>query len=256
MLIDTHAHLDFSDFDKDRDEVVLRAEKSGVSFIVNPGCDFATSQKAVELSETYDSVYAAVGIHPNSTADASPGDILEIARLAENNSVVAIGETGLDFYRNRSPEEFQIRAFRGQLALAREYSLPVIIHFRNVENEGLELVGADNFQGLRGVFHCFGGSVAFVRKIIAMGFYIGFNGPLTYRNSDRIDVAREVPLEKCLIETDAPFLTPQKYRGKRNEPAYVIEVAEKMAQVKKCDIDEVIEVSGRNAQELFGFNSL
>lgn len=256
MLIDTHAHLDFRDFDKDRDDVIFRAEKAGVSHIVNPGCDLATSKKAVELSRTYDSVCAAVGIHPNSTADASPGDILEIARLAEKNSVVAIGETGLDFYRNRSPKEFQIRAFRSQLALAREYSLPVIIHFRNVEYEGIELVGADKFHGLSGVFHCFGGSAAFARKIIAIGFYIGFDGPLTYRNSDRIEVAREVPLEKCLVETDAPFLTPQKYRGERNEPAYVIEVAEKLAEVKKCNIDEVIAVTGGNARELFGFNSL
>ena len=252
MLIDTHAHLDFNDFDNDRDEIVLRAEKAGVSFIINPGCDLATSKKAVELSETYDSIYAAVGIHPNSTFDASPGDNLEIARLTENSRAVAIGETGLDFYRDRSPRDLQVRAFRGQLDLARELDLPVIIHFRNVGYEGMELVGIDKFQGLRGVFHCFSGSTEFAGKIISMGFYIGFDGPLTYRDSDRVDVAREIPLDKCLLETDAPFLTPQKYRGKRNEPAYVIEVAEKMAHIKNCDIEEVIAVTGENARELFG----
>ena len=252
MLIDTHAHLDFNDFDNDRDEIVLRAEKAGVSFIINPGCDLATSKKAVELSETYDSIYAAVGIHPNSTFDASPGDNLEIARLAGNSRVVAIGETGLDFYRDRSPRDLQVRAFRGQLDLARELNLPVIIHFRNVEYEGMELAGIDKFKELRGVFHCYGGSVEFAGKIISMGFYIGFDGPLTYRDSDRVDVAREIPLDKCLLETDAPFLTPQKYRGKRNEPAYVIEVAEKMAHIKNCDIEEVIAVTGKNARELFG----
>ena len=256
MLVDTHAHLDFRDFDNDRDDVVSRAEKAGVSFIINPGCDLATSLKAVELSETCESVYAAVGIHPNSTHEASPGDIFEIARLAENRSVVAVGETGLDFYRDRSPKEVQARAFRGQLELARELCLPVIIHFRNVEYEGMEIVGIDRFQGLRGVFHCFGGSVEFAEKIISMGFYIGFDGPLTYKNSDRTEVARAVPLERCLLETDAPFLTPQKYRGKRNEPAYVIEVAEKMAQVKRCEREEVIEVTGKNARELFGLGAL
>lgn len=253
MLVDTHAHLDFNDFDSDRDEIVVRAENAGVSFIINPGCDLATSKKAVELSETYDSIYAAVGIHPNSTFDASPGDNLEIARLTENSRVVAIGETGLDFYRDRSPRELQVRAFQGQLDLARELDLPVIIHFRNVEYEGMELVGIAKFQELRGVFHCYGGSAGFASKIISMGFYIGFNGPLTYRDSDRVDVAREIPLDKCLLETDAPFLTPQKYRGKRNEPAYVIEVAEKMAHIKNCDIEEVIAVTGENARELFGF---
>lgn len=252
MLIDTHAHLDFRDFDNDRNEVVVRAEKAGVSFIINPGCDLATSKKAIELSGIYDSLYTAVGIHPNSTADALPGDSLEIARLSENSRVVAIGETGLDFYRDRSPREIQLRAFRGQLGLARELDLPVIIHFRNVEYEGIELVGIDNIKGLRGVFHCFGGSVEFARKIISMGFYIGFDGPLTYRDSDRVEIARAVPLENCLLETDAPFLTPQKYRGKRNEPAYVIEVAEKMARIKKCNIHEVITITGGNAQELFG----
>ena len=254
MLVDTHAHLDFRDFDSDRDDVVIRAEKAGVSFIINPGCDLATSRKAVKLSETYGSVYTAVGIHPNSTSEASPGDIFEIARLAENRSVVAVGETGLDFYRDRSPKEVQVRAFRGQLELARELELPVIIHFRRVEYEGIELAGIDMFQGLCGVFHCFGGSVGFAEKIISMGFYIGFDGPLTYKNSDRIEVARAVPLERCLLETDAPFLTPQKHRGARNEPAYVIEVAEKMAQVKKCDREEVIGVTGANAQKLFGLN--
>ncbi len=252
MLIDTHAHLDFNDFDKDRDEVVERAEKTGVSFIINPGCDVATSKKAIKLSEKYDSLYSAVGIHPNSTAEALPGDSMEIARLAKNPRVVAIGETGLDFYRNRSPIETQVRAFRGQLGLARELDLPVIIHFRNVENNGIDLVGIKNIHGIRGVFHCFGGSVDFARKLISMGFYIGFDGPLTYRDSDRVEVAHVVPLEKCLLETDAPFLTPQKYRGRRNEPAYVIEVAEEMARIKKCDVNEVIAITGGNAQELFG----
>ncbi|MFC1551760.1 TatD family hydrolase [Candidatus Latescibacterota bacterium] len=264
MLIDTHAHLDFENFDTDRDEVVSRAAEAGVYYIINPGCDLATSQKAVELSKTYEAVYAAVGIHPNSTSETKPGDFVEIALLAEKaekaekagsaekTKVIAIGEIGLDFYRDRAPKDIQVRAFRGQLDLARELGLPVIIHFRNVEFEGIDLVGAEYFKGLRGVFHCFGGSPGFAKKVMAMGFYIGFDGPLTYKKSDRTDVALEVPLEKCLLETDAPFLTPQKYRGQRNEPAYVVEVAIKMAELKNCGIDEVIEITGQNARTLFG----
>ena len=252
MLIDTHAHLDFKDFEEDRDEVVTRAGQAGVSCIINPGCDVVTSQKAVLLSEKYDSVYAAVGIHPNSTGEALPGDNLEIARLADHPRVVAIGETGLDFYRDRSPRDIQLRAFAGQLELARELDLPVIIHFRNVEMDGIEFVGPGKLRGLRGVFHCFGGSTEFALTLVSWGFFIGFNGPLTYRESDRIDVARAIPLKHCLVETDAPFLTPQNYRGRRNEPAYVRDVAEKLAELKQIDVEEVCEVTGQNARELFG----
>ena len=252
MLVDTHAHLDFGDFDHDRDEVVARALDAGVVCIIDPGCDVATSRRAVELADTYDTVYAAVGIHPNSTAAAAPGDLMEIARLAKHPKVVAVGETGLDFYRDRSPREVQVRAFCAQLELARECGLPVIVHFRNVEEEGIGLVGGDAFKGLRGVFHCFGGSRDFAMRVLDLGFYIGFDGPLTYKNSDRVKVAQAVPLERCLIETDAPFLTPQKHRGCRNEPAYVTEVAGKLAEIHGCSRDEVAAVTGRNTRALFG----
>ena len=254
MLCDTHAHLDFDDFESDRKTVIERANEAGVFSIINPGCDVKTSEKAVRLSETYASVYAAVGIHPNSVAAASPGDSLKIARLASESGVVAIGETGLDFYRNRSPREVQVRAFRGQLELAQALDLPIIIHFRAVEEEGIDFVGASYFEGVRGVFHCFGGSAAFAGKVLSMGFYIGFDGPLTYSKSDRVEVAREVPLERCLIETDSPFLTPQKFRGKRNEPAYVGEVAGKLAEIKGIDEKEVCAVTTRNACELFAID--
>jgi len=252
VLTDTHAHLDFRDFDTDRDDVIERAERAGVAFILNPGCDVATSRKAVELSLRYDIVHAAVGIHPNSTADALPGDNLEISLLAEHETVVAIGETGLDFYRDRAPRETQLRAFAGQLDLARELDLPVVIHFRTVEMDGVELVGADRLRGLRGVFHCFGGSVEFARTLVSWGFYIGFGGPLTYRKSDRVEVAAAVPLERSLIETDAPFLAPQRVRGSRNEPANVLDVAEKLADIHRRPVEEVVEITGSNARELFG----
>jgi len=252
VLVDTHAHLDFNDFDGDREEVIARAVSAGVTIIINPGCDRESSLRAVELAAAFDPVYAAVGIHPNSTAEAVPADMVEIARLVSEYKVVAIGETGLDFYRDRSPRDVQIRAFRGQLALARECGLPVIIHFRDVEEDGIRLAGADAFKDLRGVFHCYGGSLAFARMVLDLGFYIGFNGPLTYRNSDRMEIAQAVPLERSLIETDAPFLTPRKHRGSRNEPAYVAEVAGKLAEAHGCSIDEVIAITGQNARDLFG----
>ena len=252
MLCDSHAHLDFNDFNRDRDEVLSRAIQAGVSIIIDPGCDVETSKKAIRLSHTYKEVYAAVGIHPNNTSIAVPGDVLEIASLASDSRVVAIGETGLDFYRNRSPRDTQVRAFRGQLDLARELDLPVIIHFRDVEDDGIAMTGEEFFTGIRGVFHCFGGSVEFARRVVSMGFYVGFDGPLTYKNSDRIEVAQAVPPERCLIETDSPFLTPQKYRGGRNEPAYVADVAAKLAEIKGIDTAEAAEITTRNAGELFG----
>jgi len=254
VLVDSHAHLDFDDFTGDLDDVISRAREAGVSFIIDPGCDVSSSGKAVRLSEKYDCVFAAVGIHPNSAAEADPGDNLEISRLAEHPRVVAIGETGLDFYRRNTPRDIQVRAFRGQLELGRELGLPIIIHFRDVGMEGIELVGPGMFDGVRGVFHCFGGSAEFALELVSRGFYIGFDGPLTYRNSDRVEVAEVVPLERCLIETDAPFLTPRSNRGKRNEPAFVVEIAEKLARIKNVGLDEVVEVTGDNACELFGLS--
>jgi TatD DNase family protein len=168
--------------------------------------------------------------------------------------VVAVGETGLDFYRNRSPREVQLRLFREHLELAGEADLPVIIHFRNVGFEGIEMAGLDSFRGIRGVFHCFGGSVRFAQTLADMGFYIGFDGPLTYPGSDRVTVARSAPLDRVLLETDCPFLPPKSRRGERNEPAYVTEIAETFAHLLGIEYEEAISVTGRNACELFGFD--
>ena len=253
MLVDTHAHLDFRDFDTDRDVVVTRAREADVTAVINPGCDLATSRKAVDLAVEYEGfIHAAVGVHPNETAKARPGDMLTISRLAEHPAVVAVGEIGLDYYRDRSPRDVQARAFAGQLVLARELDKPVIIHFREVEREGVDIVGEDLLRSVRGVFHCFGGSAEFAGELVDWGFHIGFDGPVTYPKSDRVDVARTVPLERILIETDAPFLTPQVHRGTRNEPAYVRYVAETIAEVKGVAVDEVIAVTGDNARRLFG----
>lgn len=251
MLIDTHAHLDFEDFDSDRSEVIARAADAGLTHIINPGIDIHTTRRAIELAETHDMILAAAGIHPNESANAAPDDMIGIARLADHPRVVAIGETGLDFYRDRAPRDIQVRLFREHLALARDLDLPVIIHFRNVGADGIELTGRDHFEGIRGVFHCYGGSVKFAREIIDMGFYVGFDGPLTYPKSDRMAVARDVPLERCLLETDAPFLTPQAYRGSRNESAYLGEIAHALAKAQDRTVEDVIDITGRNARTLF-----
>lgn len=252
MLIDTHAHLDFDDFNADRDEVLARAEKAGIDAVIIPGIDVATSRKAVDLAGSHDMLYAAVGIHPNSVHAAEPGDNVRIARLAEEQGVCAIGEIGLDFYRDRTPRDEQVRAFRGQLALAREMDLPVIVHFREVGQDGVDMTGREHLEGVRGVFHCYGGSVEFADTVLGMGYYIGFDGPLTYPKSDRVDVARTVPLDRIVVETDAPFLAPQAMRGKRNEPSYVTDVVRALAEIKHVDIGEVEEVTTRNARRLFG----
>lgn len=253
MLIDTHAHLDFPDFDRDRDAVVARARRAMVGRILVPGVDLATSRAALALAGKYPGiVYAAAGIHPNETAKARPGDFEALEALAADPGIAAVGEIGLDFYRNRAPRDVQAQWFVRQLTLARDLGKPVILHFRNVEDEGVDVAGADLLGGVRGVFHCFGGSAAFAKRVVEMGFHIGFDGPLTYPRSDRVAVAREVPLERILIETDAPYLTPQPHRGKRNEPSYVRFVAETLAEIKRVGVDEVADITTANARALFG----
>lgn len=252
MLADTHAHLDFEDFDPDRDEVLRRAADAGVECIVVPGIDVKTSRAAVALAERYGMVYAAAGIHPNDAHLAAPGDMDEIRRLATHPRVVALGETGLDYYRDRAPRDVQAELFRAHLDLARETGLPLIVHFRNVGDDGVALIGEERFRETRGVFHSFGGSAAFAERMVALGWYVGFTGPLTYKKSDRVSAAEAVPLERILVETDSPFLAPRCHRGTRNEPAYVTEIVEKLAEIKGVPVAEAVAATGKNARELFG----
>jgi TatD DNase family protein len=256
VLVDTHAHLDDARFDPDRDEVVRRAEAAGVTRILIPGIDAASSRKAVALAGRFGIAWAAAGIHPNSAAAVRSGDMDEIRELAENRRVIAIGETGLDFYRDRAPRDIQVALFREHLDLARTAGLPVVIHFRNAEFDAVEMAGREHFEGVRGVFHCFGGSVGFAQAVVEMGFYIGFDGPLTYPGSDRPEIARSVPLDRALLETDCPYLAPQSRRGGRNEPAFVSEIAASFARARGIDIEEAAVVTGRNAHDLFGFEEL
>lgn len=262
MYVDSHAHLEFEQFDRDREEVVERALAAGVQMIVNVGTDLASSRFSVGLAQRFREVYAAVGIHPHSAKEASDEGIAEIASLAQNAKVVAIGEIGLDYAKLRTDKRTQMGAFLAQVELARELHLPVIIHNREADEDILAVVRER--PGLRGVFHFFSSPVSYARSVLEMGFYVSFAGPITFKQNKAPrhthdmgrEVVRYVPLERMLIETDSPFAAPEPHRGKRNEPVYVIDVAREIAKIKDVALEEVAKVSTQNAQALFGLGGL
>jgi len=252
LLIDTHAHLDVSRFDRDRDEVVKRAQKKGVEKIINVGFDGSSSERAVKLTEKYDIVYAAVGVHPHDAKKADDDTYELLYNLTKRDKVVALGEMGLDYYRNLSPRELQQEVFRTQISLAKEVDLPIVIHDRDAHGDTLKIIKQERASLVGGVLHCFSGSSEMALECIKMGFYISFAGPVTYTNARRLrKVVEDVPLERMLIETDCPWLSPEPQRGKRNEPAYVQYVAEKIAEIKNMPLEEVIRITTKNAKDVF-----
>ena len=255
MLVDSHAHIGARAFNKDRDKVMERAREAGVRAVVDVGSDLESSNTAIELSRQYDEVYAVVGFHPHNAARMANGDLEKLAELARQPKVVAIGETGLDFYRNLSPRRDQIEAFKSQLGLAEELGLPVVIHSRNAQEEVLSILtewaGRSRLDRPLGVLHCFSGDAALAEKYIAMGFLISIAGPVSYRNSHAAEVARAVPLEKLVIETDCPYLAPEPYRGKRNEPCYVSLIADRIGEIRGIPGLTVAEQTATNALTLF-----
>lgn len=249
MLTDTHCHLHLGQFDLDRDEVVARAEANGVTKIIEVGIDLESDKEAIALATRYPQIYAAVGIHPHEAGKATPETWAELRTLASQPGVVAIGETGLDYYRNRSPHEKQKEALKKQLSLARELRKPVILHDRKAHNDLLAII-REHGEGLTGVFHCFSGHLAMAEKCLEMGFYISIAGPVTFKNAHRLqELARTLPLERLLLETDSPFLSPF---GGRNEPANVKAVAEKVAELRGLSWEEVARTTTQNAALLFG----
>jgi TatD DNase family protein len=252
MLFDSHAHIDDRKFNDDRDEVIARALASGVTGILNAGADMFSSARAVELAEKYEMVYASVGIHPHDAKDARESDYDKLAAWAVRPKVVAIGEIGLDYHYDFSPREVQQAVFIRQLELAAAVGKPVIIHDRESHADILAIVKAHG-KGLTGVFHCFSGSLEMAREVMKLGFYVSLAGPVTFSNAHKlVDIAREVPLNRLLVETDSPYLTPQPHRGKRNEPAYVRLVAEAIAHHRGVDIESVAQVTTENTKKLFG----
>jgi TatD DNase family protein len=250
-LFDTHCHLDVERFDADRDAVWQRALDAGVTRMLNPAFNMQSSRRAALLAQRIDGVCAAVGIHPNDAPALDARALDELRELARAPGVVAIGEIGLDNHWKTVPPDVQERAFLTQLGLARELNLPVIIHCREAEPRMLEILEAE-WRGRPLVLHSFAGDTAQLERALDCGFYIGVSGPVTYPSArGSRDVVRAAPLDRLLIETDAPYLTPQRYRGKRNEPAYVRLVAEKIADVRDMLIDDVARATAENARALF-----
>lgn len=256
-LIDTHLHLDFEQYDTDREAVLERAHAAGVDYLITIGIDAATCGNAIALAERYPQVYAAVGLHPNSADEWNDDFERTLREWAAHPKVVAIGEIGLDYYWKRVPHDIQQRVFEAQLALASETDLPVIIHDRDAHANTLATLAAWVKAGSAptppGVLHCFSGDMSMAQDALELGFYLGVDGPVTYKKAQDLQaMITDLPLDRLLIETDAPFLTPHPYRGKRNEPAYVRYVAEQIARLHNTTLDQVAAQTTRNVRTLFG----
>jgi TatD DNase family protein len=250
-LTDTHCHLDFPDFDADREAVLERAQAVGVGRVLIPGVEVEHCRRALALAETHPNIYVAVGLHPNSAAQFSPALLAEIRALANHPKVVGIGEIGIDLYWRKISRTEQEAVFRAQLELAGELDKPVIIHDREAHAEVMAVL-RERRPAAGCVLHAFSGDEAMAEEAVRLGFYLGVDGPLTYKKNDALRALfAAVPLENILIETDAPYLTPQAHRGKRNEPAYVHYVAEKLAEIRQVSLETVAEATTRNAARLF-----
>lgn len=252
MIIDSHAHLDDIRFDDDRDMIIRNLEGNGIELVLNIGADLKTSIASVSLADKYENIYAAVGVHPHSVKEMDNSTIEILKAFAKRDKVVAIGEIGLDFYYDNSPRDTQRKWFKEQLKLAKEVNLPIIIHTREAAQETFDILKEAQDGSLRGVLHCYSGSLEMALEYIKIGFYISIAGPVTFNNA-RItkEVAKEVPLDKLLIETDSPYLTPVPNRGKRNEPMFTKYVAETIAELRGISFDELVEATNRNTKELF-----
>ncbi|NNE45944.1 MAG: TatD family hydrolase [Rhodothermales bacterium] len=257
MLIDTHVHIYHEKFDDDRDAAIMRAYEAGVKKLLLPAIDIQSIHDALDLGERYDGVYAMAAIHPSETKDASDHDFAEVVELCNDPRVVAVGESGLDYYWDRSFDERQQEFLRLHARLAIDRDLPLILHNREAGEDLVRILQEEKRasptpERLRGVFHCFGGPAELAGPILDLGFHFGIGGTLTFKNSGVADVVRELPIDRIVLETDAPFLAPAPYRGKRNEPAYVRLVAEKLAEVMELSVDEVARITSANASALFG----
>jgi TatD DNase family protein len=249
-LIDTHCHLDFPEFDPDRQEVVSRANKEGIQYIVNIGSSLQGSRRSVGLAQEYECVYATVGIHPHE-ADRYDHKISgELKELARRNKVVAIGEIGLDYYKNYSRQENQRSLFASLLQLAKEAGLPVVLHNRQAEADTLKLL--KEVMPVKAVVHCFSGDEVFLRECLDLGLFVSFTCNITYKKAQKLrDLVRVTPIDRLMLETDAPFLSPDGFRGKRNEPGYVKLLAEEVARIKQVSVEEIARATTGNARSFF-----
>ena len=250
-IFDTHAHYDDSRFDGDRDAVLAALPEAGVELVLDPGCDLPSSRAAAALAERYGHVYAAAGIHPENCAGFQDADLAALRQLLAQPKVAAIGEIGLDYYwAENPPRDFQQMVFRKQLALAEELDLPVIVHDREAHGDSLSIIR--EFPAVTGVFHCFSGSPEMAEELLKRGWYLGFDGPITYKNARRApEVATITPLERMVVETDAPYLSPVPVRGRRNDSRYLPHVIAKLAEWKGVTPEEMTRITCENGKRLF-----
>jgi len=252
MLFDSHAHYDDERFDEDRDILLQEMPEKGISCILNAASNLSSSRACIELAKKYSFIYAAVGVHPHDLEEMTEDSVNEIKKLAEEDKVVAIGEIGLDYYYENSPRDLQKYWFRRQLQLAKQIDLPVIIHDRDAHADCMQIVKEEDISKNGGVFHCYSGSWEMARQLLEMGLYISIAGPVTYnKNVKTVEVVKNIPLDKLLIETDSPYLTPVPHRGKRNDSTYVRYVAEKIAEIKGISLEQVASQTMDNAKRLF-----
>ncbi|MBE6949703.1 MAG: TatD family deoxyribonuclease [Ruminococcaceae bacterium] len=251
MLFDTHAHMDADSFDPDRRELLAALPGQGVGLVMNPGCSYASSLAAIALAETYDFIYAAVGSHPDVADEVDDALIAKYRMLCKQHPrVKAIGEIGLDYHYEDIPRDIQQHAFRLQMELARELQLPVIVHEREAHEDGLRIV--DEFPTVTGVFHCYSGSLEMAKELIKRGWYIGFTGVLTFKNARKaIEVASAIPLDRIVIETDCPYMAPDPFRGKRNDPGKLYRMAEKLAELRGISVEEARRITTENGKRLY-----
>lgn len=251
MYFDTHAHLDDEKFDADREEIIEHIKSEGVSLVVNIGADMESSKTTVELAEKYDFIYAAVGVHPYDEPDLTDDDISELKQLAKSVKVVAIGEIGLDYHFPDTDKEGQKEGFRKQIALAKELNLPYVVHDRDSHQDCYDIIKESGY--FRGVMHCFSGSSEFAKQMTDLGFYISFAGTVTFKNAKKVkEAAKTVPIDRILIETDCPYLSPEPNRGKRNNPANVRYTAEVLAEIKGISLDEMAKITMENGKRFYG----
>ena len=251
MLFDTHAHMDDHAFDADREALLSALPEQGIGLLMNPGCSLASSRAASALAERYDYIYAAVGSHPDA-ADEVSGDVLEIYKTLckQNPKIKAIGEIGLDYHYEDVPRQRQQQAFRDQMAMARELGLPVIVHERDAHEDGMKIV--EEFPEITGVFHCYSGSPEMAKWLIARGWYIGFTGVLTFKNARKaVETAAAIPLERIVLETDCPYMSPEPFRGKRNDPGKLYRMAERLAEIRGISPEEARAVTLENGKRLY-----
>jgi len=256
MFIDTHAHLFYPNFNEDVDEVIARAKDAGVHCIIVPATDIETSHKVIGLIEKYDFIYGAVGVHPHDTKDWQNSIVSEIEELAKHEKIVAIGEIGLDYFYDFSPKDKQMEAFKAQLDLALKINKPVIIHTRDADDDMMSVIRSYKDTSLKAQFHCFNGTLQNAKELVRLNHFISFTGNITFKKSDGLrDIASKLSLESVMLETDSPFMTPEPFRGKRNEPANVKLVAEKLAEIHHLTIEDVARLTTYNVFRMFGVGS-